>query len=237
MDSGKLAVIHASDSIPWHKEWSKAFAQGFANLGIPYRVTDSRTRIDGTVPVLLGTSLWRAIEASGEFLLVDRASFNNPTTWATLVWNGHGRRGEFRIPENYGSMRWRQHGVELEDWKRGLITLLCGQTETFSPKWASLEKWYYACLPIATHFRPHPHGSNETHLPIHTTWESVSKALVLNSSVGVEALMRGVEVIAYDEAFMGYGVSRETREEWCHWLAWTQYHISEIRTGLKHVFD
>lgn len=187
------------------------------------------------VSILFGTTFWRAIEGDGgDWLLVDRASVGDPD-YVQLVWNGHGRRGDHRVPPWADESRWLALGVELwpqvYDYEK---VVLCGQTEPYSPNWDRIEDWY-ATVTEATHFRPHPAGGNPTGLPEWRQWHS-AKFHVLNSSVGVEAVIRGRHVEIHDEGSMAWGV--EDREDWAHWLAWTQWHWDEIREGrpIEHLF-
>src|SRR5690348_13801654 len=114
------AVIHCNPLIPWQKKRGAFFAEGFRRRGVNVRVTDSRERLEEGFPVLLGTTFWKGIEADGgEYLLVDRCSFGDTDVFVSLVWNGHGRRGDHRIPENFNGERWERYGVPLKPWRTG----------------------------------------------------------------------------------------------------------------------
>lgn len=230
-------TIHATPSIAWQVKRGQFFAEGFRKAGIPCEITADRFRHDG-LPVLLGTTMWRPIEQDGsEFLLVDRCSFGDTEKFVSLVWNGHGRRGDHRIPQNHDASRWERHGVPLGEWRKGYDRIvLCGQVEAYSPHFQSLDAWYASVA--ATHFRPHPASQNFTQLP--TTYDlENSIAVTLNSSVAVKAVMQGVPTISMDEASMAWDVTGHKpgefrtpdRESWCHWLAWTQWTDDEIKQG------
>jgi len=243
MGARELAVIHCNPGVPWQPVRAAYFAEGFRAIGLPYRITDSSTRLDDGFPVLLGTTFWRAIENDGgEYLLVDRCSFGDTERFVSLVWNGHGRRGDHRVPTEAPASRWEIHGVPVLPWKFGAKTVLCGQMETYSPHWRSLEEWYASVR--ATHFRPHPAGENPTGLPIATDFDDCRAALVLNSSVGVAAVLAGTPTITMDEGAMAWPVTGHTpadvctqgREAWCHWLAWTQWADDEIREGIPWAY-
>lgn len=202
-------------------------------------MTADRFRHDEGFPILLGTTLWREIERDGgEFLLVDRCSFGDTDRFVSLVWNGHGRRGDHRVPENFDATRWEKHGVELQPWRvEGSKVLLCGQTETYSPHWSRLDDWYAEHGRQATHFRPHPAGANTTSLPTERSFEEVREAITLNSSVGVQCVLAGIPTQVHDEGGMAWGVPPHTdRLPWCHWLAWTQWSDDEIREGVPWAF-
>lgn len=232
-------TIHAEPQIPWQAWRASVFRDGFERIGVPVEVTSDRFRHDG-VPVLLGTTLWRGIERDGgEFLLVDRCSFGDTEKFVSLVWNGHGRRGDHRVPENFDASRWEKHGVKLKPWREsGDRVLLCGQTETYSPHWDKLEDWYAGFRWQATHFRPHPAGINPTTLPIAKTLDDVGRAITLNSSIAVQAVMAGIPTECWDEGSMAWDVAGRAcdRLPWCHWLAWTQWSDDEIREGIPWAY-
>lgn len=229
-----MVTVHFEPGVAWQAARVHDFSAGLRALGVEHGITSSRTRINDAPAILFGTTFWKQIEqAPGDWLLIDRASIGDPD-YVSLVWNGHGRRGDHRVPENIDEGRWEALGVEL--WPQvldGEAVVLCGQTESYTPDWPNIEDWY-ATVP-ATHFRPHPAGSNPTGLPIHRDWFN-AQFHVLNSSVGVEAVIRGRIVTVHDEGCMAYGV--QDRETWAHWLAWTQWSWDEIRRGaqIEHLF-
>lgn len=234
-----LAAIHCETRIPWQVTRAQYFADGFRECGIPYRITDSRARLDEGFPVLLGTTCWREIESDGgEFLLVDRCSFGDTDRFVSLVWNGHGRRGDHRVPAHIDGARWERYGVTPQPWRRdGERIVLCGQTETYSPHWQRLDDWYNQVR--ATHFRRHPSGINPTVLPEARDFSRCITAVTLNSSVGVLTVISGVPTVTMDEGAMAWDVTGHSlddirmpdRTPWLHWLAWTQYTDDEIREG------
>jgi len=234
-------VIHAGRAVGWQMPMALRFLRGLEAIGIPATISDSRDRVSD-VAILLGTSLWRNIEVSGKYLLVDRASFGDPF-YVQLVWNGHGRRGNHCVPDDLGD-RWERMGVKVKPWRTGSRVILCGQTETYSPHWADLVPWYRSTN--ATHFRPHPRGMNYS-LPLVKTFDDCKVAITLNSSVGVDAVMSGVPTVTMDEGAMAWDVTGHRpdeivtpdRTDWLRWLAWTQWNEDEIVTGhpIKHLFE
>jgi len=235
MGQESLAVIHCEPGVAWQARRVKDFSSGLTALGIEHTTTSNRRRISDGPAILFGTTFWKDIENSpGDWLLVDRASIGDPD-YVSLVWNGHGRRGDHRVPEYADESRWEALGAELwpQAWG-GQAVVICGQTATYSPDWDSLEDWY-ASIKGATHFRRHPAGTNPTGLPEKSDWFD-AQFHVLNSSVGVDAVIKGRQVTIHDEGCMAYG--SEDRESWAHWLAWTQWRWDEIRGGraIEHIF-
>jgi hypothetical protein len=237
----RSVVIHANAQVPWQEKRGNYFAEGFKKVGICCRFTKSRIREGGELPVLLGTTFWRGVEDDGgEYLLVDRCSFGDTETFVSLVWNGHGRRGDHKIPENVNGDRWGKYGTPMRPWqKNGKRRVLCGQTESYGP--VSLEEWYRRTVPFATHFRTHPAGHNPTSLPPAFDFRGAGLAITLNSSVGVQAVLDGIPTVAMDEGSMAWEMSSHdcnepqvthARTPWVHRLAWTQWTDDEIREGI-----
>ena len=228
-----MIAIHCEPNIPWQALRVKQFSRGLTALGLNHEITTSRSRV-AEHAILFGTTFFRGIEDDKPWLLVDRASIGDPK-YVSLVWNGHGRRGNHCVPDGIDDKRWKALGVELQPPKVPFRdTVICGQTETYSPDWKTMAEWYDTIVG-ATHFRPHPTGDNPTGLPVKRGWDA--NFHVLNSSVAVEAAIRGCPLIVHDEGCMAHGI--KDREEWAHWLAWTQWNWSEIESGypIKHLFE
>ena len=239
---GRIA-IHCEPRIPWQGPFALRMQRGLKAIGIDAPITTNRIR-ETHYAILLGTTCWRSVEAVGEYLLVDRASFGDPH-YVQLGWNGHGRRGHHYVPEKRGD-RWEKMGVEVLQWTPGgHRVLLCGQTETYSPKYQDVRDWYEV-VP-ATHFRKHPAGENPTDLPCMSDWADVGRVVTLNSSIGVESVLTGIPTVTMDEGAMAWDVSShrpdvtETpdRRRWLRWLSWTQWRHDEIEQGtpIKHLFE
>lgn len=238
----RTVVIHASANIGWHDRWADAFAAGLRRAGIEYRNSRSGARSGEGVPLLLGTTMWRAIETDGgPYILVDRCSFGDKDRNVSLVWNGHGRRGDHKVPAEPDGARWGRSGLPMKPWRRGgKRVVLCGQTETYSPHYPTPETWYVKVRHVCTHFRAHPDGYNPTNLPTVTDWRDTKLAVTLNSSVGVQAVLDGVPTVTMDEGAMAWDVTSHDleaplvtpdRAPWCRWLAYTQWSDDEVRDG------
>ncbi len=232
-------TIHCEPRVPWQGPFARKMSDGLKRIGIPHEVTNDRDRLNSGLSVLLGTTFWRSVEATGPYLLVDRCSYGDTNRWVSLVRDGHGRRGDHRVPERVTAERWERHGFHLQAWKSGARTVLCGQTDTYSPHYPTVEDWY-GRVPEATHFRPHPAGTNPTGLPLASNFLNCRVAVTLNSSVAVQAVMQGIPTVTMDEGSMAWDVTGHKpsrvitpdRELWCHWLAHTQFSHDEIAEGL-----
>ena len=240
---GSIA-IHYEPAIAWQKRRVDSFVAGLRRLRITHMVTRERERVSD-VAIVFGTTLFREVEKTGHYLLVDRASFDDPH-FVQLVWNGHGRRGDHMAVDD-GGARWEQIGCAIADWRRGKHTILCGQTEPWSPHFKTLNDFYAKVQKHCDLFRPHPRGDNPTNLRSYDVLHDVGKAITLNSSIGVECVMRGIPTVTMDEAAMAWDVTSHDprlhvvgdRDKWLHWLAWTQWSWEEIEQGkpISHLFD
>lgn len=237
-------AIHCNSGVEWQARRADQFLAGMKALGIPVRLTHSRQRVSD-IAILFGTTFWRAVELTGRFLLVDRASWGDPD-FVSLVWDGHGRRGNHCIPQPVDGRRWQRIGIPIHPWCRGgARVILCGQTETYSPHYSRLEDWYANVT--ASHFRPHPAGGNPTGLPLARDWADAGRVVTLNSSIGVESVLSGIPTVTMDEAAMAWEVSAHDPEEtatpdrrrWLEWLSWTQWTWHEIEAGepIRHLFE
>jgi hypothetical protein len=241
----RICSIHCQPRIGWQGPFALKLREGLAQIGIQAKITDSRMRSGFGFPILLGTTFWKGIEMAGDYLLVDRCSFGDTERWVSLVWNGHGRRGDHKLPARITADRWEKHGITLEPYKHGSRVILCGQTEPYSPNWRRIEDWYASVK--ATHFRPHPAGSSPNLLPTAFDFSDCKAAVVLNSSVAVKTVMAGIPTITMDEGSMAWDVTGHSLEDirtpdrtlWAHALAWTQWSHDEIREGkpIEHLFE
>lgn len=246
--SHPLVIIHVHPGVSWQVAFARRATDGLRAAGISFDFTASPRRVGSGLPILLGTTFWRAIEADGPFLLVDRCSFGDPTRWVSLVRDGHGRRGDHRVPEARDGSRWERYACAVEPWRPRATgrVILCGQQEPFSPRYPQIDDWYEVAAPACTHFRRHPSAkpafrpnSVVQTLPEAADWHDTARVVTLNSSVAVETVLRGIPTVTMDEAAMAWDVSghepgeevRPDRTEWLHWLAWTQWHHDEISEG------
>lgn len=232
----KQLIIHCEPQIGWQGPFAAKLAKGLKAIGIESETTIDRNRYDDDLAIVLGTTRWRQIEESGPYLLIDRCSFGDTDQYVSLVLNGHGRRGNHRVPNCYNDSRWNKHQIRLHPWKHGNRRVVCGQTESYCDR--SLEKWYRSVN--ASHFRRHPFGANPTTLPEWSSFDDC-ELVTLNSSVAIQGLIHGCRVEVHDEGGMAYGTecTDEGRLELMHWLAWTQWHHDEIQDGepIKHLFE
>lgn len=233
-------MIHCESRVAWQGPFAQKMAAGLRAVGIPSVITADRFRHDEGFPILLGTTFWNAIEKDPrEYLLVDRCQFGDTNKWVSLGWNGRGREADYKVPDSYDASRWEAHEMYLWPWQAGSNTVLCGQIP--HPL-----GWYREVAPHCDLFRTHPADKlNPTNLPGIAGWHDVGKAVVLSSSVAVNAVMSGVPTVTMHPRSMAWDVSShqidETwigdREPWLHWLSWCQWSHEEIEQGIPHLWD
>jgi hypothetical protein len=96
-------------------------------------------------------------------------------------------------------------------------------------------------------YRPHPNryrnmGQPNALPPICEALaaDNVWLAVTYNSNSGVDAVASGVPTVACDSASMAYPVASHSigerkmpdREEWAHWLSYTQFSLAEFENGV-----
>lgn len=165
------------------------------------------------------------------------------------------------FPSPMSGERWEQLGVPLQPWRTsGKYILVCGQKQN-DVSLGNLNPIFWAKQTIAKLqqitkrsivFRPHPEDPAQRR-PIgipHDEHKTLADALVdayalvaYNSNSLVEAVINGVVPFTLGDGSMVEGVTNTDlslidtpqtfdREQWASDLAWRQYTIGEIRSGL-----
>jgi hypothetical protein len=177
--------------------------------------------------------------------------------------NGLNGRANFR---NHGMPddRARLLGVELKPYKPGANIILCGQV----PWDAAVDNsdhvaWLAECAAALSSgarpvvFRPHPaaylppiKGCEFSQKPLADDLRNAWALVTFNSNSGVEALIDGVPVFAFDEGAMVWSVCNRSlsdiespifpdRVQWLNDLCYAQWTLDEMKAGLawKHLFQ
>lgn len=179
--------------------------------------------------------------------------------------NGMNGRADFRN-KNMGPERWDALGVQLKPYSSGDNVVLCGQV----PWDASVDhhdhrQWLSEVaqkLRVITNrklvFRPHPlavsslppiNGLEYSTKPLAQDLANAHCVITFNSNSGVEALIAGKPIFAFDEGAMGYQLANKdlgelenlvypNRQQWARNLAFAQWTPDEMKQGLawKHLF-
>ena len=178
--------------------------------------------------------------------------------------NGLNGRADFRN-KGIGPERWESLNVQLKPYSRGERVILCGQVpwdasvdhhdhKAWLTETAKLLK-VITKKPIV--FRPHPlavqalppiKGVEYSTKPLSEDLKDAHAVVTFNSNSGVEALIDGKAVFAFDEGSMVWGLANKNlydiespqypdRKQWARDLAYCQWTPEEMRQGLawKHL--
>lgn len=177
--------------------------------------------------------------------------------------NGLNGRGNYRNQGMPGD-RAKLLGTELKPYKQGENIVLCGQVPwDASVDRTDHEAWLKECAaalleygrPVV--FRPHPSaalspikGCQYSQMPLSDDLQNAWAAVTFNSNSGVEALVAGVPVFAFDEGSMIWSICNKSlsdiespampdRTQWLNDLSYTQWTLDEMKAGLtwKHLFQ
>lgn len=194
---------------------------------------------------------WRAglayRNAGREVLVLERGYLGDRFAWTSIGWNGLNGRATFPEYADDGGARFRSMGLSLADMRSGGdYVLIAGQVPGDAAlAGRNLQPWYEQQarndwgLPVK--FRPHPlahkrgpvrpvAGAAMDRSPLPEALRGAARVITFNSNTGVDALVAGVPATCDDAGSMIHGVT--DRERWAHALAWKQWSLAEIRSGV-----
>ena len=171
-----------------------------------------------------------------------------------LGWNGLNGRADFR---NKKSPPDRARNVQLKNWQDGEHILLCGQVPwdasvDFTDHHLWLEEAAENIRAVSGRdivFRPHPKAliaplkdCTYSTGPIEHDLAGAHCAISFNSNSGVDAVIAGVPVFAFDKGSMCYSVANKNwlsierpnkpdRRQWLNDLCYAQWTPAEMRSG------
>jgi hypothetical protein len=241
---------------PWYR--ADAFREGLRKAGyevVPRRPSDLRQVGGGDVLVIWNRygeyhDLACAFETRGARVVVAENGYvandrTNRTRYAVAL-DGHNGQGRWYPGDGE---RWRSLGIEVAPWRDdGGHVLVCPNRSFGRPGYIMPPVWpedVVRRLQRATKrkikVRPHP-GNEPAKTPIEDDLDGAWAVVVWSSSVGVEALLRGVPVVCESPAWIARGAASTSikdidkielpdRMPTLHALAWAQWHIAEIGRG------
>lgn len=207
----------------------------------------------------------------GKTIVVLERGFVHRDRYFSAGFGGINGRADFNN-EARGADRWLQLETPLEPMRNGgSHIVLCGQVpwdasvqHTDHIGWiaeASRKLRDFTDLPIL--FRPHPLAADSTPSfigterstgPLDNDLAGAAAVVTFNSNTGVEALIRGIPVLSFDEGSMVYSVTPHEfrilpalirgkcllpdRGQWANNLAYAQWNLEEMAQGLpwRHLF-
>ena len=242
------AQIIVQPQMPHQVEWCGAMARGLERHGVTIGN-------DGDFSVCWG---WRVGEqCAGDVLVMERGHVGDRNQYASCGWNGLGRRGQYATGT---ADRWRNAWVRLlSPWRYtngyALILGQCPGDMSLATMMCTMEQWAQNVTDqlIADGrtvvYRPHPANGGD-YIPTGALPATASladdlagaaMAVTWNSTSAVEAVLSGVPTVTCDEGAMAWPVTSHSLDEplitpdryqWCADLAWSQFSMQEIESGM-----
>lgn len=208
-----------------------------------------------------GWRLGAALRQQGhEVLVMERGYLGDRFYWTSLAWNGLNGRATFPEYPDDGGERFTNH-YRLSPWREcsGEYSVIMGQVPgDASLQGRNLTPWYEATAVLAADayakpvlFRNHPVAVQKGHKiqPRHTqpcigeldaVLDKAEVVITYNSNSAVDAVVAGIPALAMDVGSMAWDVTgrnvgdlvRPEREPWAYNLAWKQWSLDEIRSGV-----
>lgn len=262
MDTSKKITIVYKESSDHQNQHAWAVTKGFMSMGHMTTMSNSHENVRdpnvcfwGWRPHKMHIKRNKIILERG--YLGDRFYW---TSVATNGLNGNGtfwnvKDDPSRFEEHFGHMykRWNPEGSYI---------LILGQTPgDASLRGSDLMPWYHIMARTAqdrykkpVHFRQHPNltakgikqkvqGCKESTGTLEEALEGACLVITYNSNSGVDALLAGKPTYVHDKGGMAYDIANnkidnvsfkepEGRYQFFAQLAWKQYSIEEIKSGL-----
>lgn len=244
-----MITILASPRAPHQQTHATAMAAGLARHGIRSVVTHRAPQTGpGDTVICWG---WRHgqehFNRGARVLVMERGYIGDRFNWTSLAWDGLNNRGQMPVVDDSGERFRRYFSHTMHSWNpKGAYTLICGQVPgDMSLQGRDLHRWYEQQAEHfdSVYFRPHPlahrreaprpvRGAPELQGPLDEALAGASLVITWNSNAGVDAILAGKPTHVEDCGGMAYGIDETTREKWAHRLAWRQFTLEEITSGL-----
>lgn len=239
------------------EQWASAFGSGLKRHG--WTVTMSERYSQADLIVLWGVRNQASIDqqkaSGGEVCILERGYIGNRFDWTSVSFGGGlNGRGVFKGPLSDPS-RWNAHfSGQIKPWETGKQkAVIMGQVLTdMSLKGVNpIPLWERAALELSAQgwdvcWRGHPLANGFTiqgAKPIDGTLEEclsdAGLVVTINSNSSVDAVLRGVPVVALDDRSMAWPVASHSvneivmpdRSEWAYGMAWKQWLLPEMASG------
>lgn len=245
-----MKVNVATAGKPHQRQWGAWLADGLARHGCQVERIEAGAPARSDIVACWGWRVGCAYrEAGHDVLVAERGYLGDRFRWTGLGWNGLNGRAAFPLVED--GARFARHFEALLQPERapapGLPALIVGQVPgDMSIKDVDIDGWYREMTRdwAPAVFRPHPvavergAGRAPEGVPVlggtlAEAFAQVRRVVTFNSNTGVEALLAGMAVEAYDEGAMVWPWWRAgpTRETLLRRLAWCQWTPEEIADG------
>ncbi len=195
-------------------------------------------------------------------LVMERGHLQDRMAYTSCGWNGLAGRGSYPDAPDAGARWRERFAHLLKPWKpepqAETYALLLGQVPGDAALYGlDLDAWAQrTCDALLAsgrmvRYRPHPlvlrcgdvrcpAGALGSAASLDEDLAGAALAVTFNSTAGVEAVLAGVPTVALDAGAMAWpvtthdlaNVQRPDREPWAHRLAWCQWTIEELASGL-----
>lgn len=238
-----------------------ALKQGFEKMGISVESVNIRGAAGAKHVACWGWKAGLDLRSRGkQVLVVERGYLGDRFRYSSLGWNGLNGYAAFPDYPDDGGKRFDKLGIQMNPWKdRGKYILIMGQVPTdASLQGRDLMPWYKEMANRAQElydfpvvFRPHPaavaKGYRQTVIGTEVMNGDLSAALdgaalciTWNSNSSVDAVLAGVPTVIGDRGSMAFDmcsqeiadIRKPCRLKWAHSLAWKQWTLEEIKSGL-----
>lgn len=252
-------TVISSPRAPHQLQHQEALANGLRIWGMEPVLTHACRSTTKHV-ACWGWRIGKALREQGhEVLVLERGYLGDRFKWTAICWNGLNGYGDFGTqpcdPSRFNS------NFKLQPWRTtdGKYVLILGQVPgDASLQGKDMMPWYtqkaqesknaYG-LPVV--FRPHPnavrkgynqrpYGTERRDCDLASALKDAHVALTFNSNSAVDAVTAGCPTLTVDKGSMAYDVTgheigqtiRPAREEWAYNLAWKQWRLDEIASGV-----
>jgi hypothetical protein len=229
-------------------------SQGLLSLGLNVKVTADK-RASGDIHIIQGP--WYAYRewfGKKNVLMLDRCFYGRTQEWCTVGWLRPDASRDFMTQGKNGD-RWGRHsaelGIQLEPLARGSIDVLFGDHAIDATKYRQIFDELRTRGGDAA-YRPHPSAPEWPDCPVREASERLDTVLLdtrtaigFHTSTLVTAALQGVPVVCFDYRNPVYEIAGHKigedgmtdRRAWVYRLAWSQWHLDELRDGTfwKHL--
>lgn len=243
-----------------------AMVEGLRKIGIEAIESFSAQSVNTKHVACWGWRLGKSLRERGhEVLVMERGYIGDRFKYTSLGWNGLNGHATFPEYPDDGGERFREHGGIIEPIKSGKYALILGQVRNdASLQGKDISSWYSAvakqisAMGIPVYFRPHPEGKRRggySHITgvknlsgdLHDALAGAKFTVAFNSNSCLDSVLYGVPCYAGDRGTMAYDLCMKDlsipeipdREKIAHSIAWKQWTIEEISSGLpqKKLFE
>jgi hypothetical protein len=239
-----------------------ALAKGIRKIGLSFAIQADKYGAPKTKNVACwGWRIGkRMMDAGYNVLVMERGYIGDRFKYTSLGWNGLNGHAFFPSYEDDGGKRFADHGGVIKPWKTGGdYVLILGQVPgDMSLQGRDMLPYYMEAAAkikkihgIPVYFRPHPEAIRKgfkqevpgAMLSTGTLDEALSGAVFtvcFNSNSSVDSVLAGIPCVVGDKGTMAWDmcgheigeIVRGEREKWAHQLAFTQWTLGEIESGL-----